>query len=143
MSFNEDKCSVLHLERSNPKQQHRLGTDGLRSSSAARDLGMVAGSELKASQRCVLAGKVVSSHLGYTSYSTVSKSRNLAISVYLALSRPHLEYCNQFWSPQLEKLGRVQWSSLGLLGGWRTWHMKKGWRNQVCSAWRRESSRGI
>ena len=120
MSFNEDKCNVLHLERSNPKQQHKLGTDGLRSSSAERDLGVVAGSELNGSQWCALAEKVDSSLLGCTSKSTVSKSRNMAISVYLALIRPHLEHCDQFWSPQLEKLGRVQQRPPGLLGGWRT-----------------------
>lgn len=68
MSFNKDEWNVLHLERSNPKQQHKLGTDGLRSSSAERDLGVVAGSELNRSQWW--EGKVASSLLGCTSKSS-------------------------------------------------------------------------
>lgn len=89
MSFSKDKCNVLHLERSNFKQQHKLGADD-----AERDLGLVTGSKLNRSQWGALSGKVTSSLLGRTCKSTVGKSRNMAISVYLALTGPHLEYCD-------------------------------------------------
>lgn len=104
---------------------------------AERDLGLVAGSKVNRSWWRALAEKVSSSLLGCTSKSTVSKPRNMAISVYFALIRPQLEYYDQLWSPHLEKLWKVQWRPPGLLEGWRTWHMKKGWRNQACSSWRR------
>lgn len=78
---------------------------------------MVAGSELNGSQRCALAGKVASSLLGCTSRSTVSKSRNMAISVYLALTGPHLEHCDQFWFPHVEKLGRVPAEATRIIRG--------------------------
>ncbi|KAK4806826.1 hypothetical protein QYF61_005622 [Mycteria americana] len=36
MKLNKSKCKVLHLERNNPMQQDRLGTDWLGSSSAEK-----------------------------------------------------------------------------------------------------------
>lgn len=36
--FNKDRCKVLHLQRSNLFQWHRLGIDGLGRSSAEKDL---------------------------------------------------------------------------------------------------------
>jgi len=94
---------VLHLRRNNLKHQCRLGTDLLESSSAEGDLGVLVGDKLTISQQCALAAMKASGILRCIRRSEASRSREVLLPLYLALVRPHLEYCVQFWSPQFEK----------------------------------------
>jgi len=96
LRFNEDKCKVLQLGINSPKQQYRLGTGWLGSRSAEKALGVWADSKLSMGQQPALAAKKANCVLGCISKSTASKSRDVIISLYLALVGPRLDYFTQF-----------------------------------------------
>ncbi|KFQ63782.1 hypothetical protein N334_12916, partial [Pelecanus crispus] len=103
MRFNKAKCKVLHLGQGNPRYQYRLGNEGIESSRAEKDLGILVDKKLNMSQQRALAAQKASHTLGCIKQSVASRLREGILPLYSALVRPHLEYCVQLWSPQHKK----------------------------------------
>ncbi|KFW63963.1 hypothetical protein AS28_08918, partial [Pygoscelis adeliae] len=110
--FNKAKCRVLPLGRGNPRYQSRLGDEGMESSPAEKDLGVLVDEKLDMSQQCALAAQKVKCILGCIQSSVASRAREGTLPLCSALVRPPLEHCVQLWSPQHKKdtdlLERVQ-----------------------------------
>ena len=99
LSFNADKCRVLHVGRPRNQQTYSMGDSLLEATDSERDLGVQVDIDLKFREHAATAVAKASQILGVIRRSCAHLDAVTLPVLYKSLVRPHLEYCNTVWGP--------------------------------------------
>ena len=103
MSFNVDKCSVMHIGHNNMQSNYNMSNHQLPTTDQQRDLGTIITKELKWQKQTEKSCKTAHRALGFISRNFRYKNKELILPLYKSLVRPHLEHAVQFWSQNLRR----------------------------------------
>lgn len=99
LRFNASKCKVLHIGANNPKHEYRMGDVVIETSECEKDLGVYVDSNLNfrghVEQKVDTADKI----LRMIKRAYVYLDGDSVKKLFIALVRPHLEYCHAAWYP--------------------------------------------
>ena len=121
MSFNNGKCHVLHLGRTNPKHVYKMNNMDLAVTEEERDLGVLISSSLKVGRQCEKAAMTATGVLAQILRGFSYRNRDVLPGLYRTYVRPHLEYPVTAWSPwqigDCERLENVQKRMVAAVSG--------------------------
>uniref|UniRef100_A0A0E9XH61 Uncharacterized protein n=1 Tax=Anguilla anguilla TaxID=7936 RepID=A0A0E9XH61_ANGAN len=90
MKFNITKCKVLHVGNKNIGQDYFMGGTKLECAQVEKDLGVIVDQSLSGSCQCAVAVKKKANRmLGYIARSIEYKSKEIILTLYNTLVRPH------------------------------------------------------
>ena len=99
LPFNETKCKVIHVGKSNVKKTYTMNLQALETSDADKDLGVIVDNSLKFHVHVASAVKKANQVLGTIKRTYKTRDPDTIKLLYTAMIRPLLEYGNIIWGP--------------------------------------------
>ncbi len=107
MRFHPAKCKVLHMGKDLENFPYTMQTDGhpieLEYKKEEKDLCVTVDDTLAFEKHCELAINKVNRVLGIIRRSFKYMDKDMMLTLYKSLIRPHVEYNNVIWSPKLKR----------------------------------------
>ena len=100
MSFNENKCSVLHCGSKNIGFDYILNERKLKKATSEKNLGAIINKDMKFKDNITTQIKKANRVLGMIRRNFEYVNKNMFQTLYSMLVRPHLETAAQLWSPE-------------------------------------------
>ena len=121
MSFNIDKCKVLHVGRNNHRHDYTMYDNVLAETVKEHDIGVNISHDLKPSSQCAEAARCASAILTQISKAFMFRDRKVFLQLYKQFIRCHLEFAVPAWSPwavgDIEVLEWVQRRAINMVAG--------------------------
>ena len=103
MSFNVDKCSVIHIGHNNMQSNYNMSNQQLLTTDQQRDLGIIITKDLKWQKQTEKSCKTADRIMGFIARNFRYKYKKLILPLYKSLVRPHLKHVVQLWFPHLRR----------------------------------------
>lgn len=112
IKFNEEKCKVMHIGKSNPQFEYKMNGHILQETEIERDLGVIISKDLEWDHHIISATNKANRKLGMIKHSFNYLDVTTLKLLYKSMVRPHLEYAATVWSPSwikdIDRLEDVQ-----------------------------------
>ena len=121
MSFNIDKCKIMHVGNHNPRFQYFMHGVPLQVVEEEKDIGVVIHRSLKPSKHCEKISNTAGAVLSQLSKNFHFRDRIVFKNIYVQYVRPHLEFSSPAWSPwtlhDREVIEKIQKKAVGMISG--------------------------
>ena len=103
MQFNTSKCMVMHFGNNNPNYLYHINGRLLETCSTHKDLGVTISDDLKPDEQIAKCVAKANSMVGMIRRTFSYVDNDIFLKTYKVFVRPILEYCQEAWSPFLQK----------------------------------------
>ena len=103
LKFNESKCKVMHIGRSNPLYDYQLNAKTLETTAVEKDLGVHVTPDWKSEVHVAKVAAKANSMVGRINRSFEYMDVGMFKAIYPSMIRSHMEHAVQAWSPHLQK----------------------------------------
>jgi hypothetical protein len=99
MSFNANKCKIMHVGHGNPNYEYYMQGTKLQEVEEEKDVGVIIHNSLKPAKQCQKAAKTGLNVLYQLRNNFHFRDRHIFLKLYKQYVRPHLEFATPAWSP--------------------------------------------
>jgi Reverse transcriptase (RNA-dependent DNA polymerase)/Endonuclease-reverse transcriptase len=121
MSFNEQKCKVMHVGKNNPQYVYTMNGVKLTVVEEEKDVGITIHRSLKPGRHCERVAATATGILHQLAKSFHYRDKQVFLRLYTQHVRPHLEFATPAWSPWLtadvQKIEKVQEKAVRMISG--------------------------